>query len=110
MRISIGSLAGMVAGFGLFLYAQIAQLHDDTDRRFEEAASKCATRYDDFEKRLDDKADKTQAADRYTGAQAREREKRNEEEHEAIRREIDHIHNDLNQHLLECRRNHKHEN
>lgn len=103
--ISLTSVAGLVVGFGIFLYAQIEALRSDTLRRFEEFQTDCAFKWEAAERRFDtldhDKADKNAASDRYTGKQAAERnravdqrfesiEKANSFAHESLRREIDH--------------------
>ena len=109
IRIPIGVLAGIMASASLFLYAQDERLHDYTDERFR-----------DFESRLDNKADKTAASDRYTGSQAAAINKSHEaadqalqrelvEMRQTLQREIDHIHDDLDKHLRECKLNHNHE-
>ena len=106
-RIPIGVLAGLMVSIAVFLYAQDERLHHFVDQRFH-----------DFELRLDGKADKTQASDRYTGSQAAAVNQANQDTHAALRRElvemrkslqreIDHIHADLDAHKEYCKENHK---
>ena len=61
----------------------------------------------EFTELLKGKAEKGTTNDRYTGAQARERDKRNEVEHQVLRREIDHLHDDLRELSAVCDKNHK---
>ena len=61
IRINIGLIASIIFGGWLFLYAEIQKLHESTDQRCEK-----------FSLRLENKADRAAASDRYTGSQAKD--------------------------------------
>ncbi|MBT8448513.1 MAG: hypothetical protein KJO69_02430 [Gammaproteobacteria bacterium] len=116
--ISITSLAGLVIGFGLFLYSQVETLREDTSSRFSEARSVCNARYQDFEVRLDEKANTAEAKDRYTGTQAEERAKSVDQQlsdikaanayaHRVYERAIDHLAEDIAAVAEQCKKRHE---
>ena len=90
LRVPLLGLFGMVFSVALVLYGQIYTLHQKLDDKLQY-----------FEDKLDSKADKTQAGDRYTGSQAVLERQKNADAHKALqrqhlsdvqslRREIDH--------------------
>lgn len=76
VRVSVGALAGLVLGFGLYLFAEIQRLHAHLDDEISDVRAMVAT-----------KADKAQAGDRYTGSTAKADKEAYQAAHEALRRE-----------------------
>ena len=117
IRVPVFAVIGLVLSLSGIIYGQLLALDQKLERRFENHNDRCANRYTEFERRLDDlarnKADHNAASDRYTGKQANERrravdqrfdqaEKANAFAHEAIQRQIDHIHDMINRGDLTC--------
>lgn len=103
VNIPITGIAGLVLGFGLYLFADIQASKKETDRRFDALHREFETKQAAHRALIDTKADKGQAQDRWTGKQQDEYrtgmdtrigeiQKTNAAEHGALRREIDHIH------------------
>lgn len=108
-RVNIGLIITMVVGFGAFIFSEITRVEGAT-----------STKCERFSERLDAKADKTDARDRYTGTEAaayarnvterftyvetqidqrfKAAEKVNQAQHDGIVREIDHFTRDLANH------------
>ena len=108
IRVSLGAIVGLVLSGAAILYGQIQYLHNDYETKFALLSEK-----------IDGKADKGATKDRFTGKDGAALAEASKAAHtalqrelvmsmEAMRRELDHVHFDLDQHKEECRRNHDH--
>jgi hypothetical protein len=113
IRVPVIAIVGLVLSITGILFGQIQELSSSVEQRFSNQRNTCNNRWADFEKRLDGKADRSDADDRYTNTRAQERrvevdrrlsdiKEANLDAHKSFRREIDHIH-DMMRQSNECR-------
>lgn len=102
IRVSVGAIGTLISSVAFLLYAEIQRVHDALDDHIETAQKTFSEYKSEVSTALEKKADKGSTADRYTGEDAKRDfesyERTNKQQHESLRREIDHLHDDLDSH------------